>query len=299
MPNQTSGCSRAFSRRNPFCALKAPRGFQARLDQPSDHRHHGSVLRLLTVGLLSVVVLALAPSVSAHSNVAAFRLYLSIIGDGKVRLGNGFVDRGVVTRCTISCPSSRPYIVKGNRATLSAAPGSGWRLLAWHGACGGRKPTCAIHLTGDVKLTVAFGSAVPGRTEAYPVPVGTAADIADGFRLKIVSVTRSAQLGTQPPAGAQYFAANVSATYTGGGQGDLATLYNNLFSIGTHNTSYTPSDNGCPNLGPAPHFPSSGQLLSGKTVSGNVCWTIASHDAASLDLFTGPGLAQRNWFSLR
>ena len=256
-------------------------------------------MRPLAIWLLTVVTFALAPGSLAHPNLGAFRLYVSITGVGGVRLASGFVGNGSVVRCTTQvCPGHAAFTVVGNHATVSAIPARGWKLLAWHGSCTGRKLTCTVHFNRDAYVTAVFAPTVPGLARSNPVPLGTAATIADGFRLRVVSVTPYARLPYPPPNGAEYFVANIAATYVGGGAGDLAPLYNNLEAIGAQNVAYNTSENGCPNFGPAPVFPVGGQLVSGQTRAGNICWVIARNDVASLELFIGSGFTHTTWFAL-
>lgn len=142
--------------------------------------------------------------------------------------------------------------------------------------------------------------APPGSTGANPVPLGQTAPIADGFRLKVVSVTPDAQLSVPAPVGAQNFVVLLTVTYVGGGKGDLLPLINNLDAAGTHDATYTTYENGCHAALPPPTLGDSGfDIFSGQSVSGNICWQVASNDAASLELFIGSGFTHTTWFALR
>jgi hypothetical protein len=68
---------------------------------------------------------------------------------------------------------------------------------------------------------------------------------------------------------------------------------------GGHNGSYgvfinRPYDP-CPDK-PPPALPES-QISSGESVTGNVCWTVATNDQSTLEMFIGSGLAP-TWFAL-
>jgi hypothetical protein len=267
--------------------------------------------RLLLVALL-FATLALTPTSSAHVGSTryaedGFYVTIAISGKGGVRQGPEFVGGRFLVQCprfdpqSLVCPADDRWGVNADHATVTAIPAAGWKLLAWHGSCTGTKPICVVKkpYRGDAHVGAAFVSTVPGVTRALPVAFGTAADIADGFRIRIVSVTPNAQLNITPPAGAEYYVANVEATYTGGGSGDLEPLFNNLDLSGVRGETYNPTDQGCPDFGPPPLFLVGGQLFSGQTQSGNVCWLVAQNDAPSLVLFIGAGFTHTTWFALR
>jgi hypothetical protein len=230
-------------------------------------------------------------------------------GWGRVVLGKGFLDRQYSPSCMqASCPAS-PYTSR-LRAVATAQPMQGWKFVHWRGRCKSRKPKCTVrlkHVHPDVsgyrhaRLTAVFAAAVPGFTRSWPVPLGhpAATDTQDGLRLRVNSVTPSAGLTPAAPTGAEYFVANVTATYVGGGSYD--DFYNlagsRLQVIGSHNASYNAGSNGCPDNGPAPRLASFGTLYSGQSDTGNVCWTIAANDAASLELYFD-GSAYKTWLAL-
>jgi hypothetical protein len=101
------------------------------------------------------------------------------------------------------------------------------------------------------------------------------------------------------PVGAEYFVANITATYVGGGSyDDFSNLgESRLQVIGSHDAPYSAASNGCPDDGPAPRLDSFGTLFSGQSDTGNVCWRIAANDAASLELYFD-GSAYRTWLAL-
>src|SRR5262249_48503476 len=104
-----------------------------------------------------------------------------------------------------------------------------------------------------------------------------------------------------PPPGAQYFMPNVTLTYTGGGSGSLFYFADGLYAIGVHNFEY---DRFCSeNLPPFDLAYAMGDelasLYSGQSISGNICYEIATNDAASLKLVMGHSSSSAVWFALR
>jgi hypothetical protein len=103
-----------------------------------------------------------------------------------------------------------------------------------------------------------------------------------------------------PPAGGDYFAANVTIGYFGGAS---STPENSLTwqAIGSHRTTYNPGSNPCPYPGPQPPLDMYDPVASGQSVTGYVCWQIAANDAGSLELYFGSGSLNypgTTWFAL-
>jgi hypothetical protein len=241
----------------------------------------------------------------AFASVATATTYeplsLAIQGSGVVHLSNGYE-----IGCTGSCGGSATLALPPN-VTMTATPAHGWTLAGWHGACHGTSARCTLPVTGPWHVGVTFALATRAKlgTSNDPVPLGKPFAIGGGWRLKVVSaipndtralLPRDATLA--PPAGAQDFLVLVEATYTAGGSGNPYSLLTDLEAEGAHSTLYTNGNNGCGSL-PSPALGSSDSVFSGQTVSGNICWQIASNDAASLklDAVPEPG-AQGIWFAL-
>jgi hypothetical protein len=151
-----------------------------------------------------------------------------------------------------------------------------------------------------VQASVTFVPVAAGLTPAPPIPLGTAASVHGGWRVRVESVTPDVALTPAPPTGADYFAAEVTITYLGGGS---ATPEQDLTwqATGAHRTTYNPGSNPYPYPGPQPPLPTYAPVLSGESVTGYVCWQIAANDAASLELYFGSGSLDypgTTWFAL-
>jgi hypothetical protein len=230
-------------------------------------------------------------------------------GWGRVVLGKGFLDRQYAPTCMqASCPPA-PFTSR-LRAVATAQPMQGWRFVHWRGACKSAKPRCTLnlkHAYPDVsgyrhaRLTAVFAAAIPGFTRSWPVPLGHTAttDPQDALQLRVNSVIPSAKLTPAAPAGAEYFVANITVTYVGGGSyNDFLSLADSLLQVvGSHNAPYSAGLNGCPDDGPTPQLDGFGALYSGQSDTGNVCWTIAADDAPSLELFFD-GFEYQTWLAL-
>jgi hypothetical protein len=204
---------------------------------------------------------------------------------------------------------------KAGRVTLQAKPYKGWKLGGWHGACKGTRLTCTINLSREplsggvhrAKVTAVFVAAAPGLSRGNPIPLGQTANIGGGFQWRINSFTPAVQLSPPAQAGDQYAVANVTATYVGGSGTDgnsLGRLVQQDFKvIGSSNTVYSWGLGGpgsCPGA-PEPDLSQTSATLSpGQSATGNVCWEIASKDAATLEAeipYWNPSGAT-TWFAL-
>jgi hypothetical protein len=84
-----------------------------------------------------------------------------------------------------------------------------------------------------------------------------------------------------PPAGAQYTLVNLTMTYVGGGSASLGGLISgrqDLEAEGAGDAGYNPDK--CEP--PQPDLGAVGQVSDGQSVTGNLCYEIASNDAATL-----------------
>jgi hypothetical protein len=139
-----------------------------------------------------------------------------------------------------------------------------------------------------------------GLTSAHPIPLGTAADIGDGFVVRVNSANANVQLGTSPPAGAEYFDANLTVTKTGGRSSNLSLGFG-FNALGSHARYHADDGQGCSDPGPQPALDAYDPFDSGDSRTGYVCWTIDASDAGSLDLYFGSGtfgIPRTTWFAL-
>lgn len=272
--------------------------------------------------LRGAIVCALVSCVAAGTALAAGAgphgsIRIGVRGWGSVVLGSGFLAKHHEIRCArASCPawaySPSGFSSAGLRAVATAHPTKGWKFAHWRGACTGKKPKCNLnlqHVRPDAegyrhaRLTATFVPAIPGVSRSWPVPLGREAktDPKVGYRLRINSVTANANLSPAAPAGTEYVAANITATYVGGGAPSSDSLVYladyRLILSGSHNVAYAAGWSRCPNDGPAPHLSASG-FDSGQSATGNVCWTVAANDASSLVLYFA-GHDYNTWFALR
>jgi len=153
----------------------------------------------------------------------------------------------------------------------------------------------------DIRAAATFVPVAVGLTRAHPVPLGTAANIFGGFVVRVNSANADVQLGTPPPAGTEYFDANLTATNTGSELSNLSLVWGGLNAAGSHARYHTDDGQGCSYPGPQPPLDTSDPFEPGETRTGYLCWTIATDDASSLELFFGSGtldFPRTTWFAL-
>lgn len=261
-----------------------------------------------------VLVAALAlPAVTAAASSQARNyngeVWIGFKGWGSVKLGKGMLAHRTVGCTRGACPAVN-YLSRGARATLTEKPYDGWKFARWHGACKGTRPKCTINVARvrpnvygvrNVRVGATFIPVARGITKDNPVPLGTSANVGQGWRVRVNSVVPQAQLLPAPPAGADYFAADVTIGYFGGAS-STPENYLTWRAIGSHHTPYDPGSSPCPNQGPDPALNTYDPVLSGQSRSGYVCWQIAANDAGSLELYIGSGTLDypgTTWFALR
>jgi hypothetical protein len=212
-------------------------------------------------------------------------------------------------RCTnASCPAHN-LLLKRPRVVLTETPYEGWKFTGWRGACKSKKPKCVLdasHAHKDIfgehsaHVRAKFIPVAPGLTSAHPIPLGTPATIADGLVVRVNSANANLQLGTPPPAGAEYFDANLTVTDPSGGPKPLWWV--GFSAVGSHTWRYDSEDaNDCSDPGPQPLLNTVDAFSAGQSRTGYVCWTIAADDASSFELFFGLGTLdapRTTWFAL-
>jgi len=242
----------------------------------------------------SVLAGTLAVSGAPAATPRHVPLTISIAGQGTVRLSDG---RRLA--CSGRCHKTFS-VLAGAKLNLTARPSSGWAFAVWGGMCRGGRAICGLRPRRGIGVAATF--APPGSTSANPTPLGQSVAFKDGWTIKVGSATldATAQIvaipGNSPPhPGAQYTMLNLSATYTGGGSSTLAN-FGEFDTIGVHNFSYPL----CYEELPPPVLQIFTTVYSGQSINGNICFEVASNDAASLQLRTyGGGSYSKTWFALR
>jgi hypothetical protein len=266
------------------------------------------MLRLAAALLIASLAL-LSAAAAARSQPESFNGYVKvgIKGWGSVKASRGVLGHPTIKCTNATCPV-QDALLNSRRVVLIEKPYKGWKFTGWHGACKSKKPKCVVDASHvhknaygqrNVQVGAKFIPVAPGLTPGHPLPLGTAADIGQGLVVRVNSATANVQLSPAPPAGAEYFDANVTVTYTGGGSQD--PNYYGFDAIGSHKTPYTNvTGEGCGYPGPQPALDVNAPLYSGQSTSGYICWTIAANDASSLELYFGPGAPASGtiWFAL-
>lgn len=266
---------------------------------------------MISVATVAVVLLALlGTAASARSRPRSYTgsVWVAIKGWGSVKATKGVYSRPTLRCADASCPAANS-LLHARHVVLIASASPGWKFTGWRGACKRKKQRCAIdaaraheNVSGErnIRVRATFVPVAPGLTRARPIPIGTAKGLGNGFTVRVNSTIPNVQLSPPPPAGAEYFAANLTVEYTGGGSA-TARGAGTYSAVGTHTTSYDPFGNACPEVTQPPlNFDT--PFYSGQSTSGYLCWTIASNDGAGLELYFGSGTLDfpgTTWFALR
>jgi hypothetical protein len=246
-----------------------------------------SHLAVSSIAVAVPVVLLGAPSVAALNRHRTIALRLSVTGVGTVRVSGSksFTCRAAFCRHTFR-------VRLGQRLTLGASPASGWKLATWAGACNGTAASCALRLRETARVSVTF---VPPGDRLNPYPLGTSVKLDGGWRLTVNSAIIDANpqveavtdqhghpLNPPPPAGAQYALVNVSLTFVAGGSSGVSAYVD--YWLGAEGARKAQYQLACT---PPPLDLSAvlDPVDSGQTVTGNLCFEIASGDASTLKLF--------------
>jgi hemolysin type calcium-binding protein len=137
-----------------------------------------------------------------------------------------------------------------------------------------------------------------------PVPLGKSAALGDGWRVRVVSVTQDAtaqilaasELNEPPAAGTQYVIVTLSATYGPSGSDTIVPTVR-FGLLGESGAEYLARRNPC---GIVPDKLPATEVLSGDTITGNICWQVRSSDVDALLLFDDKLFieARRVWLRL-
>jgi hypothetical protein len=270
--------------------------------------------RFLAAVLFASLALLGGAAASAHRSHLPFgnHVWVGIDGWGSVKL-RGVFPQSTFRCISLACPAAN-YSIRSHRVVLTRRAYKGWLFRGWHGACTTMKKTCVINAARahpDVYVSASF---TPGPSLTTPIPMATTSAIGEGFKVRVNSSEPNVSLSPTPPAGLQYFAANVTLSYDGGAaKAPYQTPYQALgqwqaeAGAGTNNNGilhppYSADATSCPNPGPLPPLDMLDPIQSGQSITGYVCWTIAASDANNLKLFFGTGsyfdYPGTTWFAL-
>jgi len=269
-------------------------------------------MRRLAAAILISALALLGAAAGARSQAQSFNghVWVVIKGWGSVKGTTGAIGHPTA-RCADAPCRGTNFLLKRPRVVLTEKPYQGWKFSGWRGACKSKKtPRCVLdasHGRTDifggrgVYAKARFVPVAVGLTRPHPIPLGTAANIIERFVVRVDSANADVQLGTPPPAGAEYFAANLTATNTSGRLSNLSFVWGGPHAAGSHGRYLNQDDHECPDPGPQPPLDTYDPFAPGESRTGYVCWTIAAKDASSLELFFGSGTLaapRTTWFAL-
>jgi hypothetical protein len=259
--------------------------------------------RLLLVAAVTAV-LAVSGANAATSTVL---LTLSVTGAGSVKVTNE-----PIVSCTGTCHAT--FRVKaGSKVVVLPKPSAQWKLAPWTGACKGALAKCNLHMTKGRQVTVKFAS--PG-AKANPISLRSTWFVSGNWLLQVNGVTPNANGqvqatdGTtlQAPSGTQFFLLDVAATYKGSGNAGFGDFAKELSVIGDRGATYRfTAGNACgpgksvlPSHDIQPKVLDNSPVGQNQTVSGLICFQVATADASSLVLVAGgqSKLVQQVFFAL-
>jgi hypothetical protein len=148
--------------------------------------------------------------------------------------------------------------------------------------------------TRATTATTAKAAASAGSLSS-PVPMGTAADIGDGWMFKVVSyqpdgaadVAAANQFNKPAPAGQVYVIANFEAAYNG--DQDKAKPIFSIKAVGPSKKSYNAYDSFV--VAPDPKYELSTDVFKGSSTAGNEVFTVGAADANGLIFYTSAGFS--------
>lgn len=145
--------------------------------------------------------------------------------------------------------------------------------------------------SGSATTVVAIDSSAGVGTRANPVPIGTPADIGDGWTLVVNSlnldataeVTAENMFNDPPPDGSVYVLINITATYNGPDEKATPLIW--ISGVTSANVEIDPLSS----FVVAPDEFQMNEVFAGGSVTGNVVLTVPSAEVASLVLYTSAG----------
>jgi hypothetical protein len=241
---------------------------------------------LAAAAILALIGVAVPAGISA-TKAKTHKVTLAITGKGVVRVGKA--KRAHCATTTAPCYVS-VKVGTSKTVRLHAMPASAWKFTAWSG-CKSATSACTLRLPHRGRIGVTF---VPPGNQLNPYAFGKTGPVGNGWDVKINSTVPNADsiieavtdqygdpINQPPPAGAQDYMVNVTLTYTGGGSSNaFDNVLDGLRAQGVHKADYAYYSCGTP---PTPNFESvSGDLFSGQSLTGNVCFQVAVNDVSSL-----------------
>ncbi len=135
-------------------------------------------------------------------------------------------------------------------------------------------------------------------TRQNPVPIGTAANLGDGWTLTINSVNLDAtaevaggnMFNDQPPEGSVYVLINLTASYAGPDEKASPFLF--MSGVTSSNVEIDGLDTFV--VAPDPTFDSLGEVFAGGSTSGNTVLTVPAAELTSLVLYTSVGFGNND-----
>ena len=138
----------------------------------------------------------------------------------------------------------------------------------------------------------------PSSTREEPVPLGTAVDVGNGWRVVVTSfvadanaaVAAAGTFNEPPAAGKQYVLVGLEATYVEGEKDSVSPFFGlDLSLLGSAGVARTEGDANC--QGPEPRFENLTDLFEGGTAAGSMCVAVGVEEVGSLVLVVEPGLS--------
>ena len=275
-------------------------------------RMPGSGVRFVGLSVMAAALVALFGATGASAGTASrtVALTISFSGSGQFWVTGALTWPGGY-RYTCS-PASAPcgatvHVPRGRRIVLHEQPAYGWRLThGWSAACYGSRSrrrnyleqSCALRLTAARSANLTFVPPSPG-SYLNPFPVGTTVgvelfppDLDMTVNSATINATAEVEAVTDPntgqpvngppPAGDQYTLVNLTLTSKESFPISIPDFLSSVWAEGVNSVPYKPD--AC--VPPPLDFGSIGTVDPGQSVTGYLCFTIASTDAATLLLQT-------------
>ena len=137
----------------------------------------------------------------------------------------------------------------------------------------------------NARVAATFIPVGPGWTYEHPVRLGSTASIGGGYQVRVNSVLPNPQLSPAPPPGEAYFAANVTLTYAGRGEGDVGSIVwytvahqGDGFSFHSITAAGDP-----PYAAQQPTLDYRHPLDPGQSTTGYICWRVGTSEVPGIN----------------